>query len=263
MQYPSLFSNHSTGDFRKISRKNREEDQKRILDKRDLGLISPDNSCPFPEKVYVINLDERKDRWEKFKSLNTQLFQDFEVQRVSAETEKLPQEAIFNSFLKVLKIGFDDHRYETIIIMEDDSYLAKGALDKIKKAFLDLPSDWDILIGNHYFFGFVEVLTDNLARPIGSASTLNFSIVRNTIIKKIEDQLSLRYNGILGDFDHFITSEEVKVNNFTIWPMVSREYVSYSDHKGCVKNMDFRIREHSYLFPFIDNKSYYRSIESW
>jgi hypothetical protein len=262
MNDPFLFSNYGPGDFRRISQKNWEEDQKRILDKRDLNLISPDNPCQFPTKVYVINLDERKDRWERFRSLNAELFEEFDVQRISGETGKPPQEAIFNSFLKVLKIGFDAG-YETIIIMEDDSYLANGAWDKIKKAFLDLPSDWDILIGNHYFFGSIEILTDNLARPLGTASTLNFSIVRNTILEKIEDRISLRYNGILGDFDHFITSEEVKTNNFTIWPMVSREYVSHSDHKGCVKNMEIRIREHAYLFPFIDSNSYYGSLESW
>lgn len=263
MQTPSLFSNLSPGDFRSISRRNREENQKRILDLRKSNPIIPNNSSDFPKKAYVINLDRRQDRWQQFQVENPILLKNFEVVRVSAEEGKFPQKSIFNSFLKTLRIGFLEDKQETIIVMEDDAYLAKGSMDKIKKAFADLPADWDILIGNHYFFSSVQVLSNHLAKPVGSASTLNFSIIRNTILEKIEEQIHLRENGIIGDFDHFVTSDEVKINNFTIWPMVSREYLSYSDHKGCVKDMSFRVRENAYLFPFVDSESYYPSLEFW
>jgi len=65
------------------------------------------------------------------------------------------------------------------------------------------------------------------------------------------------------DIDHFITCEEVPINNFTIWPMVSREYTSFSDHKGKVKDMTMRIRENAYLYQFVDSHIYYPSLQDW
>jgi hypothetical protein len=72
----------------------------------------------------------------------------------------------------------------------------------------------------------------------------------------------LRSN-FLRDIDHFITSEEVPINNYTVWPMISREYVSHSDHKNSVKDMTNRIRENAFLYQFVDSDTYYPSIPEW
>jgi hypothetical protein len=65
------------------------------------------------------------------------------------------------------------------------------------------------------------------------------------------------------DVDHFLTSEETPINNYSIWPMVSREFVSLSDHHKKIRNMEYRVREHAFQFPFIDSDIYYSSIEGW
>ena len=146
--------------------------------------------------------------------------------------------------------------------MEDDCYLATGGLEKLKAAFPDLPNDWDCLIGNHYFISDIEVLTNHIAKPKNQASTLNFAVFRNTILKKINDNIHLR-GMLLRDIDHFITSEEIPINNYTVWPMISREYVSHSDHKNSVKDMTIRIRENAFLYQFVDSDTYYPSIIDW
>jgi hypothetical protein len=65
------------------------------------------------------------------------------------------------------------------------------------------------------------------------------------------------------DIDHFITNEKIPINNYTVWPMVSRESVSFSDNKGSVKDMTIRIREHAHLYQFIDSETYYPGLQDW
>ena len=148
--------------------------------------------------------------------------------------------------------------------MEDDSYLAGGGVEKLKETWKDLPEDWDVLIGNHYFFGKMNILTDNLAKPTQRASTINFSIFRKTCLPKIKEHKYLRdaYPSIR-DFDHYVTSEIVPINNYTVWPMISREISSYSDHRGRILDSSTRIRENAYKYRFIDQDKYYSSLEEW
>ena len=252
----------SFGDFRIRSLKNRQEDEKFLIDKKS-DFTAGGNTCQFPTKVYVIHRSEREDRWDRFKKSNTNLFEKFEVHQWEASTpnRNLPEvvDAIFDSFLRCIQNSPD----EAIIVMEDDSYLAEGAIEKIIQTWKDLPEDWDILIGNHYFFGTIDILTDHLAKPRGRASTLNFSIIRKSILPKIEDNLFKREMPSLRDFDHFVTSEAIPINNFTIWPMVAREFSSFSDHKGKMLDSAQKIRENAFKYLFIDQDSYYSSLEGW
>ena len=247
------------GYFRSASKRNREENLSRILQPVENGQVWKTNSCKFPNKAFVINLERRTDRWEEFQSRNSELFNNFDVSRYSAEEREDRQSAIFESHFSCLKKGLSNS--ECVIVMEDDSYLVPGALSKLKLAFQDLPDDWDCLIGNHYFFGEMQILTSNIAKPIGYASTINFVIYRNTIIEKIVEHRGKEKE--LPDFDHFLTSEKVPIQNYTIWPMISREYLSFSDHKQKIRNMEIRVAENSHLFQFIDSDSYYPSLSNW
>ena len=252
----------SFGDFKLRSEKNRQEDEKCILDERS-NFTPGGNSCTFPTKVYVIHRSERQDRWERFRSANKELFDTFEVLPWEASTpnQNIPTvvDAIFESFFSCIKNSPD----ESIIIMEDDAYLAEGGIEKIKHAWKDLPEDWDVLIGNHYFFGSIRVLSDHLAKPVERGSTANLIVVRKTIIPKMEENLSQRSTPSLRDFDHYVTSETIPINHFTIWPMVSREFSSFSDHRGKFLDSSQKIREHAFKYLFIDQDSYYSSLEGW
>ena len=255
-----LSSPGGQGYFRYFSHKNKSEDLKRILDRRADKTITPGNPCEFPDKIFVINLDRRVDRWESFRSNNKDLFQKFQIQRFSAIEGKKSVDAIFQSYLFCLDRALQTD--EVVIVMEDDAYLVSGALEKLKLAYSDLPSDWDCLIGNHYFIGEIELLSENLAKPIIQASSTNFCIFRKTILEKIHSNLFKRDSSLL-DIDHFITNEKIPINNYTVWPMVSRESVSFSDNKGSVKDMTIRIREHAHLYQFIDSETYYPGLQDW
>jgi len=255
-----LASSGGVGYFREYSEKNKQADLLKIRDRRMEFLISPGNICEFPTKIYVLNLDRREDRWSTSRQINDSFFRNFEVERFPAIEGKKPADSIFESFLSCLDKAFETN--ETIIIMEDDAYVVEGGFEKIRSAFQQLPENWDCLIGNHYSIGEIEILSEHLAKPVRQASTLNFAIYRKTICEKIRANLHLRDPHLL-DIDHFITCEEVPINNFTIWPMVSREYTSFSDHKGKVKDMTMRIRENAYLYQFVDSHIYYPSLQDW
>lgn len=255
----------SQSDFRLKSLKNKEEDERSLLDLKNQSLILPGNPCSFPKTIRVINSTSREDRWQRFNEINSRLFLDFDVQRWGSTLPgpSFPEvaDAIFRSFCLCLEESFKTS--ESVIIMEDDAYLAEGGIDKLRMAYQDLPSDWDVLIGNHYFFGQMRILSDHLAKPSPGGSTLNFAVFRNTILPKIEANKHRRGRPDLKDFDHFLTSEEIPINNYTVWPMISREFPSFSDHKK--KNLDstIRIRENAFKYRFIDQDSYYPSLEGW
>jgi|688.fasta_scaffold451462_2 hypothetical protein len=254
------------GNFKLISSRNKEEDEKSLIDLRDQSRIVPGNTCEFPSKIYVINRSEREDRWGTFQRINSDLFKKFEIERWEA-TSTSPQitstvDAIFQSFLNCLDQSLDNN--ECVIIMEDDAYLAEGGIEKLETTWKDLPEDWDVLVGNHYFFGQISILTDNLAKPVQRASTVNFSVFRRTCLPKIKEYRYLRdvYPSIR-DFDHYVTSEIIPINNYTVWPMISREIPSYSDHKGRILDSAIKIREHAFKYKFVDSDKYYSSLEGW
>ena len=257
----------SFGGFRAKSLKNKIEDEKSIVDLRGQIDLDPKNKCSFPTKVFVINRSEREDRLEKFRTNNSDLYQTFDVQRWEAVTPGFRPgadvvDAIFQSFVTCMEFGFADE--ESIIIMEDDAYLAKGGIEKLREAWEDLPDNWDALMGNHYHFGMIEILSDSIAKPTDRASTANFGVYRNSILQKIKDHEGSRNGNLFKrDFDHFVTSKTVPINNYTVWPMISREIPSFSDHKGKELDVVSRIRENAFKFKFIDGEDYYSSLEGW
>jgi hypothetical protein len=182
MSWNPLGSSSGPGYYSCTSRRNKKEDLSKIFDLRDLQTITPGNQCEFPDTGYVLNLDNREDRWESFQRKNSELFKDLKIERFSATEGADRKEAIFESFLNCMRNGFENN--ESIIIFEDDCYLVPGAMEKIKKAWMDLPQDWDCLIGNHYLIYGIDILTDNLAKPRLRASTVNFSIFRKSILEK-------------------------------------------------------------------------------
>lgn len=245
--------NYYPPDFKRLCELNREKDLSCFF-KKELPLVSR-NNLEFPSKVYVLNLDDRSDRWERFNHNNTELFANFEVVRFPAIKKDPVVDAIFDSFTKCI----GEAKEESFLILEDDCYLVSGGLEKLKLAWSDLPSDWDALIGNHYFFTDMELIGENLAKPIGRASTANFGVYRKTLVEKIEANKEFREVTDSKDWDHFLCLVP-EINNYTVWPMISREMAGFSDHKNRILDMNMRLREHSYKYQFVDQINFYENI---
>lgn len=90
---------------------------------------------------YVINLDRRTDRWEKFQKHHG------DVIRVSAvENRDAPACGCLNSHLKVLKLA-KERQLEYVIIFEDDAVLRKD-IKVLHQQINDLEKqqNWDLLV---------------------------------------------------------------------------------------------------------------------
>lgn len=96
--------------------------------------------------IYVINLDERDDRWNKIK--NT--FENyFNLIRVSAIKHKDGWIGCLLSHKKCIQIA-KDNNMKYIIVMEDDCDIADDflkRLSKIKEEIFDVKDDWDMFLG--------------------------------------------------------------------------------------------------------------------
>jgi len=248
------------GHFSQMSENNKVKDLEKIIDSRDSFAVKT-KSIPLPKRALVINLPEREDRWEIFKSKNQDILNHFHVTRKDGIVNSDPPTGIFLAHLECMKKSKEIG--EPIIVIEDDCEMATGWLEKLGSVFRNIPEDWDVLIGNYYFYSQIEIITDHLAKPRNQASTINFAVYSPTCFDKVNDHMHLRHELNIDDVDHFLTSEKIPTNNYTIWPMISREFVTFSDHHKKVRNMELRLREHAYQFPFIDSEKYYPSIESW
>jgi GR25 family glycosyltransferase involved in LPS biosynthesis len=91
-------------------------------------------------KAYVINLDSRPDRMEKF----TQNIFPFEVKRFPAITASCGEDGCTFSHLAVLReVGNDLNNYP-FVVFEDDCVLIEPWC-KVEKAISQLPNYWDAL----------------------------------------------------------------------------------------------------------------------
>jgi GR25 family glycosyltransferase involved in LPS biosynthesis len=97
--------------------------------------------------IYVINLEERTDRWENI----TKIFKNFNLIKINAIKQKKGAIGCFLSHRECLKIA-KLKKLQNIFIIEDDCtfYLTENNFDerllKIKK-ILDNYNDWDIFLG--------------------------------------------------------------------------------------------------------------------
>lgn len=239
-------------DYKRLSELNRATDE---LDITRAERSHEPNAKKFPSRIYVLNLPERNDRWERFQGMNQLLFELFEVVRFPAFKTGNVQDAIFKSFKSCAESAEED----TFMIMEDDAYLVEGAIEHLHQIWDQIPGDWDVIFGNHYFYSKLEIINDSVAKPIGRASTANFAIYSKSLIPKLDD-LSLRENTSLREWDHFLTGNP-SINNYLLWPMISREVAGFSDHRGREMNINLRLREHKYKFNFLDNEKFY--IDIW
>jgi GR25 family glycosyltransferase involved in LPS biosynthesis len=132
--------------------------------------------------IYVINLEERKDRLEHIKKY----FSEYNIIRVEAIKHIEGYKGCFLSHKKCIQIA-KEKKLKYIIVVEDDclpldNFLAR--LENIIK-FLESYNNWDLLRGGGFHIcpfhiqGKINTSTDNLYKTNGGYCT-HFIIYNNT-----------------------------------------------------------------------------------
>ncbi len=107
----------------------------------------------FFDKIYCINLEERKDRWvlceEKFEQYNIINYIRFEGIKIkdNLSNKKLGQIGCALSFYRIIKNAYENF-YKNILIFEDDFYFVRSKDQTeiiLKESISNLPKEWDVL----------------------------------------------------------------------------------------------------------------------
>lgn len=148
----------------------------------------------FIHKIYCINLDRRKDRWNTI-CLPQFIKLDLQVERVSAVDGMLidlPRDCSSQlrgrigcamSHLNVLRLA-QRHHIERILILEDDVSFADDFISTLSTLITHVPTDWDmIFLGANHMIKPTHI--GNGITKLNKAFTTHAYIVNSHMIEKL------------------------------------------------------------------------------
>jgi GR25 family glycosyltransferase involved in LPS biosynthesis len=209
------------------------------------------NLTNFFDKIYCVNLDRRKERWEE--CINQFLKWDIkEVQRISAVDGNDIDITQYNTKLKPGELGLvltnieiikeaKKQNLSSILILEDDIIFT----DEIKNisAYFDLlPKDWDMLYfgGNHNTHMGVkppQIINDKVSKLHNTYTTHCIGIKNNmfdillSVLPKLNGPLDVEYAKLQKIF---------KIYSF--YPAIAKQRVGFSDIQNKTLDYDWLIK---------------------
>ncbi len=192
-----------------------------------------------PINLYVINLDERTDRWENI----VKTFTDpvFNIIRVNAYKEKQGWIGCFRSHIECIRLAKEAGEKNVLVIEDDcipysDIESFKSRLRTIKE-FLDRISVWDIYLG-----GTVHVVPDTYKNII------TYKNEKFVEFNKAYATHLICYNSKV--YDYFLSVKPIlpideiwhgKIKAIVSVPFIAKQLPGYSDIVQSNKSDDLRI----------------------
>lgn len=202
------------------------------------------------DKIYCINLDSRKDRWDsaekQFKSYG------LDVERVSAVKgsdlnldwpPEIKEGAVGCSLshLFVMKMA-KQLGLKNYLILEDDIEFDPEFVSKFNLIQNQIPDDWDMLYlgGQHYHGMGLEQITENIFKCEYTLTTHSFA-VKETVYDLFINKLT----NITKPCDVHFASEHKNINAYVIIPHLTWQSQSYSDVENAYADYTF-LKHHRY-----------------
>jgi GR25 family glycosyltransferase involved in LPS biosynthesis len=187
------------------------------------------------DKIYCINLDRRKDRWEEtIKELDKWGLTD-EVERYSGvdgnslknETQiKDGELGILNTHLKIINES-KEKNYDNILIIEDDIQFTEK-IKLIDDYMSIVPNDWDMIYfgGNHnkHMGKKINYINDKIIK-LEETYGIHCVAINNTIYDLILNVIDKRKKPI----DVYYADIQKNYNCYGFNPSIALQRVSYSD----------------------------------
>lgn len=194
------------------------------------------------DKIYCINLDRRKDRWEEtIKELDKWGISD-EVERYSAVDGSLLENpykvnngelGLIETHLKIIKEA-KDKNYKNVLILEDDIEFT-DEIKNINNYFAMLPKKWDILWfgANHnkHMGNKINLINEKIIKCNKAYST--HCIAFNNSIYDLVIELLLRRQKAV---DVYYSEIQNGYDCYSFHPSIALQRASYSDIQN--KNQD-------------------------
>lgn len=185
-------------------------------------------------EVYVINLDERKDR---MKQIIKDFGSTFTIFRTSAVKMIPPQEGCTNSFLRIVKMA-KDKGLPTVLVFEDDNKPEEGFFLNWKKVktYLDSHLDtWEIFNGGQRHISNIQKVVPlngvKLIKPTGGHSTNWIYINSNAYDKLLNWEIKGK-----SLIDLWLASGYF--NTWSCFPLLGLQYNGFSDVNNEERNFD-------------------------
>ena len=168
--------------------------------------------------AYVINLDQRKDKWRQ--SMN-ELAPHFNLERVSAIKHEWGWLGLWHTFKKI----FQECQGDVLIFEDDATY--RGWATSLQNSINDLPGGWDMLmLGANIKDLRLERVSNKLVRTYGSWTTHGILYSYRFAKEMAELDLEIPID------EHFRTIVHPKGNSYICVPFLSYQRPSQSDIEG-------------------------------
>jgi GR25 family glycosyltransferase involved in LPS biosynthesis len=193
------------------------------------------NMKDYFDKIFCINLDRRKDRWEETVQ-ELKKWGVFEgINRISAvdgnkikNTTKLKngELGLLETHLKILR-NAKTKKYKNILLIEDDIEFTKE-IQNLESYFNELPKNWDMLWfgGNHntHAGNKINLVSDKIIKCNNTYSTHCFAI-NNSVYDILIDIILKREKPV----DVYYSDIQKTHNCFSFNPSIAIQRPSFSD----------------------------------
>jgi GR25 family glycosyltransferase involved in LPS biosynthesis len=165
--------------------------------------------------AYVINLDQRQDKWRA--SIN-ELSPHFNLERVSAIKNDWGWLGLWQTFKKIFQECEGD-----VLIFEDDATY-RGWATSLENAINDLPDGWEMLmLGANIKDLRLDRINNNLARTYGAWTTHAILYSHKFAKEMAELNLDIPID------EYFRTIVHPRGNSYVVYPFLSYQRPSHSD----------------------------------
>jgi len=209
------------------------------------------NISEYFDKIYCVNLDRRKERWDEC-LLEFEKWNIKDVERVSAVDGNNLQMKKYSTSMKAGELGLvltniniikdaKEKNYNSILILEDDVVFT-NEINNISEYMEKLPNDWDMLYfgGNHNTHAGVKpptVVNDKVCKLHRTYTTHCIGINKN-LFDIILSVLSKYRHPI--DVEYSIMQKIFKIYSF--YPAMALQRVGYSDIQKGVRDYNWLIK---------------------
>lgn len=189
-------------------------------------------------KIVVVGLKERTDRWERCK----EIFQSIGVTNVTHYETVINYNDVHRNYMKDFTRMLRDQRWsgDNLVFFEDDFELVDGWEEVLRKAWADLPKDYDMLyLGANLTMSPVTV-TNNLMRVRG-AWLMHATILSRKFIDFILKAYDYNRIWIIDEWYRQIANDR---KFYMTYPMISYQRPGWSDAVGAYT--DYQIFTNQY-----------------
>ena len=211
------------------------------------------------DKIYCVNLDRRKERWNEC-LLEFEKWNIKNVERVSAVDGNNLQMKKYQTSMNPGELGLvltniniikeaKEKNYNSILILEDDVVFKENANEMFSKVVNNVPDDWEYLFfgGNHV--GGFRPVSDGVVRLGGSYAIHACGIKESSydiMIQHLEHKIDLSIKNakiekpkksIAADF--FLADLQKVLNTYCFLPHMAWQKDGHSDIQGSYMDYNF------------------------